>query len=578
MHRNLCLSLLLLGLPTLLSTLSAAGADTVAACPEIHIETEHLPNLNVARCGHSTILAGNEPLVVGGHTTGFVPTPTAEYFHDGQWHLLTTVYTHDEGFAIPMRNGQVLIAGGHEQPLGVGHTFSFELYTPHTHTFEGYGSLEKKRTWAEFLEMDSGKVIISGNWYASDGIECYQGGRQCMKVKDVAVARTLPYIFRTGRDDAIILGGIDEYGEPFDTIVIDRLKGDAFTLPFFEQWKPLRRLLKVEHRSADSFIGDEATGQYDYLMAVCDEQGQMAVARVHNGHFSILPTSCPIPTSSQFGTIEYFTTVIVDRQNQRGYIVGNGKNHGRLYVLAVDYTHQPAPLTLYYTDPLENIGLQNPILTADGNLLMAGGFVNNNFTPQASAVLLHVAPACPAATAFPPLWLLLGVLGLVIIGICAVVALHRRKKHTVNTEPTVTVEPAESPAMVEPAESPATVDTADSTSTDTVNETLMQHIESLMEHEQVFLRGDLKVADVAKALHTSSRTVSESIKAQRGLTFTQYVNGHRIEHAKQLMRSHPETKMAAIALDSGFTNETSFFRTFKALVGKTPSEWMASIN
>ena len=202
--------------------------------------------------------------------------------------------------------------------------------------------------------------------------------------------------------------------------------------------------------------------------------------------------------------------------------------------------------------------MQTPILTAEGNLLMAVGFANNNFTPQASAVLLHVAPVCSAATAFPWLWLLLGVLGLMAIGICAVFALHRRKNCVVNAEPT------------------ATVESADSTSSDTVNEPLIQRIESLMVKERVFLRGDLKVANVAKKLHTSSRSVSECIKAQRGLTFTQYVNGYRIEHAKQLMRNHPETKISAIALESGFTNETSFFRTFKALVGKTPSEWMES--
>ena len=118
MHRNVCLCLLFLGLTAFLPTLSVEGVDTVAVCPEVHIEIEHLPNLNVARCGHTTILAGNEPLVVGGHTTGFVPTPTAEYYRDGQWHLLTTVYTHDEGFAIPMRNGQVLIAGGQDHCSG----------------------------------------------------------------------------------------------------------------------------------------------------------------------------------------------------------------------------------------------------------------------------------------------------------------------------------------------------------------------------------------------------------------------------------------------------------------------------
>ena len=99
-----------------------------------------------------------------------------------------------------------------------------------------------------------------------------------------------------------------------------------------------------------------------------------------------------------------------------------------------------------------------------------------------------------------------------------------------------------------------------------------------MEQERVFLRNDLKVLDVAEALHTSSRTVSECIKAQRGYTFTRFVNGYRIEYAKQLMRNQSDTKMITIALNSGFTNETSFFRTFKALVGNTPSEWMASIN
>jgi AraC-like DNA-binding protein len=29
-------------------------------------------------------------------------------------------------------------------------------------------------------------------------------------------------------------------------------------------------------------------------------------------------------------------------------------------------------------------------------------------------------------------------------------------------------------------------------------------------------------------------------------------------------------------MESGFANETSFFRTFKAIVGMTPSEWKSS--
>lgn len=59
----------------------------------------------------------------------------------------------------------------------------------------------------------------------------------------------------------------------------------------------------------------------------------------------------------------------------------------------------------------------------------------------------------------------------------------------------------------------------------------------------------------------------------KGCNFTQYVNGYRIEYAKQLMLKYPDQKANAIGIDSGFANDISFFRTFKALTGQTPGDW-----
>ena len=58
-----------------------------------------------------------------------------------------------------------------------------ERYDPAKHAFEGYGCLEQKRCFAQTLELDGGNVIISGNWYADDAIELFDGSRQCHYVK-----------------------------------------------------------------------------------------------------------------------------------------------------------------------------------------------------------------------------------------------------------------------------------------------------------------------------------------------------------------------------------------------------------
>ena len=82
-----------------------------AGCPIIKVAAERLPDLNIPRSGHSVFVANGEVTVVGGHTSGFVLTPTAEYFKDGEWHLLQTVYAHDGGFSVVLKSGKVLLAG-----------------------------------------------------------------------------------------------------------------------------------------------------------------------------------------------------------------------------------------------------------------------------------------------------------------------------------------------------------------------------------------------------------------------------------------------------------------------------------
>lgn len=140
-------------LMALLPLVAQPKGETMA-CPVVKIEIERLSDLNVPRAGHSLLMVNGEPTVIGGHTTNFVPTPTIEYYKDGKWTLRSSVFTHDDGFAVQLSAGQMLIGGGHERNLGIGQSYEVELYGPLSRTCEGFGSLDTKRTMASASALD----------------------------------------------------------------------------------------------------------------------------------------------------------------------------------------------------------------------------------------------------------------------------------------------------------------------------------------------------------------------------------------------------------------------------------------
>jgi len=104
----------------------------------------------------------------------------------------------------------------------------------------------------------------------------------------------------------------------------------------------------------------------------------------------------------------------------------------------------------------------------------------------------------------------------------------------------------------------------------------MQRLCHLMDEQKPYLNSDLKLQDVADALRTNRTYVSNCIRSQRGCSFSQFVNAYRVEYAQQLLRQHPDKKITMVWMASGFSSESSFFRTFKAVTDTTPKEWMAT--
>ena len=101
----------------------------------------------------------------------------------------------------------------------------------------------------------------------------------------------------------------------------------------------------------------------------------------------------------------------------------------------------------------------------------------------------------------------------------------------------------------------------------------MQRITQLMEEKQLFRNKDLRLADMAVELCTNTTYLSTLLNAEMNTTFPAFVTGYRIRYAQELMRKDPTMRLWQVAEESGFTNEKTFLRSFKAICGVTPSEW-----
>lgn len=79
------------------------------------------------------------------------------------------------------------------------------------------------------------------------------------------------------------------------------------------------------------------------------------------------------------------------------------------------------------------------------------------------------------------------------------------------------------------------------------------------------------------ALHTNTNYLSAYLNGVLNTSFPAFITGYRIRYAQELMRQDPAMRLSQVAEASGFTNEKSFLRSFKAACGVTPSEWKQEV-
>lgn len=102
-----------------------------------------------------------------------------------------------------------------------------------------------------------------------------------------------------------------------------------------------------------------------------------------------------------------------------------------------------------------------------------------------------------------------------------------------------------------------------------------QQLEQAMRTERAYLRLDLTLPKLAREIGCSVNHLSQVINAGFGMSFFEYVNQYRVEHAKVLLADPKGQRDAVlnIAFTVGFNSNSAFYAAFKKFVGQTPAQY-----
>lgn len=102
-----------------------------------------------------------------------------------------------------------------------------------------------------------------------------------------------------------------------------------------------------------------------------------------------------------------------------------------------------------------------------------------------------------------------------------------------------------------------------------------QRLQSSMREHKMFLQPDLTLPRLAKAVGCSVNHLSQVINSGFGMSFFDYVNQYRVQHAMTLLgEDNPQSNVILnIAFAVGFNSNSAFYTSFKKRVGQTPAQY-----
>ncbi|GAA4274834.1 hypothetical protein GCM10022258_41300 [Aquimarina gracilis] len=106
-------------------------------------------------------------------------------------------------------------------------------------------------------------------------------------------------------------------------------------------------------------------------------------------------------------------------------------------------------------------------------------------------------------------------------------------------------------------------------------EKLKTQLEMLMQEKKPYLNNKLLKAELAEMLGLSNPELARLLNESIGMNFFEYVNYYRIKEFVSLAQNNKYKNLTfyGLAQEAGFNSKTTFNKSFKKLMGTSPSEY-----
>lgn len=107
---------------------------------------------------------------------------------------------------------------------------------------------------------------------------------------------------------------------------------------------------------------------------------------------------------------------------------------------------------------------------------------------------------------------------------------------------------------------------------------IVEALSRTMSDGQLFLQQDLNLRSLSKELNISDKKLSTLLNQHLKTSFTDYVNGFRVQHFVDSAEAGKlqQLSITGLANKSGFSSKTTFYRAFKKIKGCTPTDYLNS--